>query len=302
MPPVEIGAGLDARLGLSLAELSDVARDSRDLGYASVWTPNADHDPFLLCAEWWHAAQLATGISVLPFSAVGPPPTLAKPALTLAELTGGRFSLGVGTGAWQEVAPTRERLLELRALLAGRVPVLLGALGPRMLRLAGELADGAALNYCTTEHVAWSRGRIAEGARRAGRDPSSVRVVSYVRVAVHEDEDRARRAFAKALLPYALARPGVPKRLGYRAHFARMGFDGALTELESRRDRGAGPDELAGAFPPELMRRVGYFGPAAGAREAFRRLAAGLDVAIVRVVAAEPGVASVRATLEACRP
>ena len=49
-----------------------------------------------------------------------------------------------------------------------RTPVYLGALGPRMLRLAGELADGAALNWCTPEQVSWSRERIGRGRRRGG--------------------------------------------------------------------------------------------------------------------------------------
>ena len=56
------------------------------------------------------------------------------------------------------------------------------------------------------------------------------------------------------------------------------------------------------SFPEELLRRVGYFGPAAGAAAAFRRLAEGLDTAIVRVVAVRPGTAAVRAVIEACMP
>jgi len=40
-------------------------------------------------------------------------------------------------------------------------PVYLGALGPEMLRLGGELADGICLNWCTPEQIAWSRARIA---------------------------------------------------------------------------------------------------------------------------------------------
>ncbi|MBX6771690.1 MAG: hypothetical protein IRY83_08185, partial [Chloroflexi bacterium] len=83
-------------------------------------------------------------------------------------------------------------------------------------------------------------------------------------------------------------------------HFARMGFDQVLRDLEERRDRGASEAELIEAFPPELLRQVGYYGPAAGAREAFRTLAAGLDLAIVRVVAARSGYASALAAMQAC--
>jgi hypothetical protein len=47
---------------------------------------------------------------------------------------------------------------------------------------------------------------------------------------------------------------------------------------------------------------VGYYGPAAGAAAAFRRLAVGLDVALVRIVPARPGLVSVLNTIRACRP
>jgi hypothetical protein len=81
-----------------------------------------------------------------------------------------------------------------------------------------------------------------------------------------------------------------------------MGFAEALAELDHMRRRGATPHEVADAFPPELLKRVGYYGPPDGAAGAFRRLAEGLDEAIVRVVAARPGVESVLAVLQACRP
>jgi hypothetical protein len=119
---------------------------------------------------------------------------------------------------------------------------------------------------------------------------------------VDEDEDAARRALAAQVLAYAMARPGGSKEDGYRGHFGRMGFDAALTELEARRDAGAPREELVDALPGELILRVGYFGRAAGAAAHFRRLAEGLDTAIVRVVPARPGLDGVLATLDACRP
>jgi alkanesulfonate monooxygenase SsuD/methylene tetrahydromethanopterin reductase-like flavin-dependent oxidoreductase (luciferase family) len=188
---------------------------------------------------------------------------------------------------------------------APQTPVFLGALGPEMLRLGGELADGICLNWCTPQQIAWSRERIAEGAARVNRDPSQVRVAEYIRVCVDEDVDMARRAFALSTMGYALGQR-VPtereRQLGYRAHFERMGFTEALAELDRMRQRGAPADEVADAFPPELLQLVGYYGKPEEAADAFRRLAEGLDVAIVRVVAARPGMAPVLATLRACKP
>jgi alkanesulfonate monooxygenase SsuD/methylene tetrahydromethanopterin reductase-like flavin-dependent oxidoreductase (luciferase family) len=261
---------------------------------------------------------------------------------TLSELTGGRFIMGIGSGSAYRprarqalglprisaLSLMRDYLVTVRALVAGeevnykgevvklrgaklamspppRTPVYLGALGPEMLRLAGELADGVCLNWCTPEQIAWSRERIAEGAAQVGRDPARVKVVEYIRVCVDEDVDTARRAFARSTMGYALG-PKVPtareRELGYRAHFERMRFAEELAMLDRMRERGARWNEVADAFPTELLQQIGYYGASDGAAEAFRRLAEGLDVAIVRVVAARPGLDSVLAAMQACRP
>jgi len=186
-----------------------------------------------------------------------------------------------------------------------RTPVYLGALGPEMLRLGGEIADGISLNWCSAEQVVWSRERIAEGASRASRDPATVRVAEYIRVCVDDDVDMARRAYTRAVMGYALGRPGASereRRMGYRAHFERMGFAAGLARIDELRRRNAPQEDVVDAFPESLLRQVGYYGPAAGAAAAFRRLAEGLDTAIVRVVAARPGVDSVRAVMRACAP
>jgi alkanesulfonate monooxygenase SsuD/methylene tetrahydromethanopterin reductase-like flavin-dependent oxidoreductase (luciferase family) len=286
-------------------------------------------------------AGLGTGIGVSPVL-YRTPIAFAMSGGTLSQLTGGRFIMGIGAGGsyrprtrqtlglpqLSTLALMRDYLLTVRGLVAGEevtyqgevvtlrgvkltisppphTPVYLGALGPEMLRLGGELADGVCLNWCTPEQIAWSRARIAEGAMRTNRDPQRVQVVEYIRVCVDDDVEVARRAFARATMGYALGQ-WVPtareRRLGYRAHFERMGYTEALAELDRMRQRGAAPDEIADAFPSELLQRVGYYGTPEGAASAFRRLAQGLDVAIVRVVAARPGMPSVRAALQACRP
>ncbi len=183
-------------------------------------------------------------------------------------------------------------------------PVYLAALGPEMCRLGGELADGLSLNWCTPEQIAWSRKRVAEGAARAGRDPAEVKLAEYIRICVDEDVEVARKAYTRAVMNYALGRlqpPGSPPQ-SYRAHFERMGFAEDLARIDIMRRANAPQDEVVDAFPEELLRAVGYYGPAAGAAEAFRNLAEGLDTAIVRVVAARPGLDSVRAVMTACQP
>jgi alkanesulfonate monooxygenase SsuD/methylene tetrahydromethanopterin reductase-like flavin-dependent oxidoreductase (luciferase family) len=181
-------------------------------------------------------------------------------------------------------------------------PVYLAALGPQMLRLAGEVADGALLNWATPERIAVSRARIDEGAARAGRGPGEVPMTMYIRVCIDDDVAAARQALGLQVLGYGMGRPGTPQTAGYRGLFGEMGFDAELTELEARRDRGAALAELVAAAPDEMLHAVGYYGPAAGAPEAFARLSAGLDETIVRVVTARPGLEPVRAAMTALTP
>lgn len=283
---------------------------------------------------------LTTGISVSPVN-LRTPVSLAMSAGTLSSMSAGKFILGIGAGNIYKASErrrfglpnissldvVRDYLVTVKELLRGGkvthtgpyidlkdvrlgidppdTPVLLGALGPRMLRLAGTLADGVALNWCTPKQIRWSRDRLAEGAEAAGRDTSQLTVMEYIRVCVDDNVATAKRAFAKATLEYALgsSRPAAKtQKAGYRAHFERMGFAEPLAKLDQMQSMGASPDELAKAAPDKMLQQVGYYGPAAGAANAFRRLSKGLDIAVVRVVAARPGIESTLSVMKSCRP
>jgi alkanesulfonate monooxygenase SsuD/methylene tetrahydromethanopterin reductase-like flavin-dependent oxidoreductase (luciferase family) len=182
------------------------------------------------------------------------------------------------------------------------VPVQLGALGVQMLRLAGQVSDGALLNWATPARIAHSRLLVEQGAKHAGRDPGDVPLTMYVRMCVDEDVDAARRALGMHVLAYAMATPGMPATAGYRGLFTEMGFDEVLTDLERRRERGDSMETLIAAAPDELLSSVGYFGPADRAAAAFARLSEGLDEAIVRIVTSRPELELVVATMEALSP
>ncbi len=367
-----IGVGLDARLGLSFDQLREAAREAGQLGFESLWTPAGGvPDSFHVCAVWSQDTSLRTGISVVPAVRMWTPLGLAAQAATLAQLSSGRFVLGLGTGGYgpgfwaslglpnRPIAVMREYVTQVRALLAGATvtagdtgtagdtvtvgetdvggrgpvgrgpvgrgpvgggtpgwprsaslgvkdlppaPVYLAALGPQMLRLAGETADGALLNWATPERIAVSRARIDEGAARAGREPGAVPVTMYIRVCIDDDVAAARRALGQQVLGYALGQPGIPQDAGYRGLFAQMGFDEVLRDLEARRDQGATVSQLVDAVPEQMLQAVGYYGPAAAAPAAFARLSTGLDEAIVRVITARPGLEPVIAAMAALTP
>jgi len=337
-----IGVGLDSRLGLPFDQLRAAAIQAARLGFESVWTPAGGvPDSFHVCAAWTQDTGLRTGISVVPATRMWTPLGLAAQAATLAQLSSGRFVLGLGTGGYgpgyfasvglpdRPIAVMREYVTQVRGLLAGdnvaagpvagpapgwprsaalgasgwpAAPVYLAALGPQMLRLAGEVADGALLNWATPERIAASRKRIDEGAARAGRAPGSVPVTMYIRVCIDDDAAAARQAFGAQVLGYAMGRPGIPDTAGYRGLFAQMGFDAELRALEARRDRGEALADLVAGIPDEMLLAVGYYGQAAGAPAAFARLSAGLDETIVRIVTARPGLDPVTEAMAALAP
>jgi alkanesulfonate monooxygenase SsuD/methylene tetrahydromethanopterin reductase-like flavin-dependent oxidoreductase (luciferase family) len=345
---MKIGAGLDARLALSFGQLRAAAREAERLGFESLWTPAGGvPDSFHTCAAWSQDTALRTGISVVPAARMWTPLSLAAQAATLAQLSSGRFVLGLGTGGYgprfwstvglpdRPIAVMREYVTAVRGLLAGQqvtagpllaragedpgapgwprsaslglsdlppAPVYLAALGPQMLRLAGEVADGVLLNWATPERIALSRERVDAGAARAGREPGMVPMTMYIRVCIDDDVAAARQAFGAQVLGYAMGRPGTPQGAGYRGLFAQMGFDAELDELERRRDQGAALPELVDAAPDEMLHAVGYYGPAGPAPAAFARLSAGLDETIVRIITARPGLEPVGEAMAALTP
>jgi len=337
---VEIDVGLDAA-GLEYDEEAQVAAAAAALGYGRMWIGSIGDPFQACALRWaaTRAAVpggMGTAIGVVP---IGPqtPASLAVSAAATSRLTGGRFIFGLGSGAVHDpgyrrawgiaerspLALVRAYLETMRGFLAGQpvsyhgsglsydgaqlpggaagTPVYLGAGGPQMARLGGELADGVYLSWCTPGSVSATRERMAEGAGRAGRDPAAVRLAASVRVCVSDDEDVARRALAAALLPYVLGRGGPPPAHS-RASFERMGFAAEVAELYRLNARGLSRDGIIEAFPESMLRGLGYSGPAAGAAEAVSRQVAGADVAVVRIVPAGPGTGPVRAILDACRP
>jgi alkanesulfonate monooxygenase SsuD/methylene tetrahydromethanopterin reductase-like flavin-dependent oxidoreductase (luciferase family) len=280
---VKLGLGIDPNFRLSDDDQRSLAIEAAALGYTSLWT-TGQPSAFGLCGLWYEASGLETGIAVIPVQEWRIERIITE-TRRMDALTGGRFALGVGSGRERAVPLRlmREAVATLRPNV-GQTPIYLGALGSQMLRLAGELYDGAALNWCSATQIHWSRERVAAGALAARRGPSEVKIHQFVRVAVDSDHGTARQALGKMLLAYAMARSGETRSVAYRDHFARMGFRKTLDDLEQMRSRGSTDDDLAARLPDELMAQVGYWGGPQGAAAAVKSLSVGLDTTVVRVV------------------
>src|ERR671933_2156378 len=161
--------------GVSLAAHADLFRRAEDAGYDDLWTSEtAGYDgftPLALAAAHTSRVRLATGI-VNPFTRG--PAVLAQHAAALADASGGRFVLGLGSSSnviverWNGVpfekplSRVRAAVEALRPVLAGErgpggfrletppghpVPIVVAALRGKMLALAAELGDGAFTNF-----------------------------------------------------------------------------------------------------------------------------------------------------------
>ena len=305
-----VGTGFALRDPLPWSDLSGVVRAAEQTGYLALFLPEISGRDALVTlgalAGETRDLLLVTGIAPIASRT-----TLltAMASATVQERSGGRLILGLGTGG---IGPgaldrLREEVRALRALFAGEIverrgermrlsldpgpgpPIWISALGPRAMRLAGEIADGALLNWCPPRRVAFARAAVAEAAEAAGRDPAGVTVSVYVRAWVGEDEATAMPALKAAAGQYA----SYP---AYARQFEQVGLGEEAAAAAAAHRAGRAED-----VPERLVRAVCAIGPDARARiEAYRDAGAGLPV--VYPVAVGGAEASIEGTLSALAP
>jgi alkanesulfonate monooxygenase SsuD/methylene tetrahydromethanopterin reductase-like flavin-dependent oxidoreductase (luciferase family) len=191
------------------------ATEAESRGYSSFWTNNTPGSDGL------HVLRLAGSVTSKINLGVGVIPVHRHPAKEIIQRTGkgtdqelpmDRLLLGIGTSGKGALQQIRDNIATLRAELD--CEIYLAALGPKMCRLAGEIADGVLFNWLTPEYAGRSAELVREGARDAGRP--APRLMTYVRVCLGS-EGRAR------LEKEAARYESIP---AYAAHFERMGVGG----------------------------------------------------------------------------
>src|SRR5262245_5976070 len=303
--------------GRDLPPAVELVQRAEALGYESVWvTHGVGRDSFLVLQAYGAATtKIGLGNGVVPIYPRHPV-TMAQAALTLAELTRERFRLGIGVSHRASMEAMlgltledpldvmREYVAVLRDALGAGVafegkhfrvrwsmgvpvrpaapPVLLAALSPRMLELAGEIADGAILWLTPPAYVREvAMPALARGRRRAGKTLDGFEIVAAVPLAITSDRTAALAAFRAELTRY-LQLPF------YRAMLDRAGFREALAAFDKD-----------GQTPAELAEALGAVGEADAAHayvKAYRE--AGVTVPAVRPITF-PDAPWYRHTLEA---
>jgi 5,10-methylenetetrahydromethanopterin reductase len=128
------------------------------------------------------------------------------------------------------------------------VPIYIGATGPKMMELAGEIADGVVLNYCVpAEYNLKAIEQIEAGARKAGRSIDDIDRPQLVVCSVDEDRERALDTSRELLTQYLAQQPHIAKASGVSSEVVQeiqsiLGWP--ATHEQIRQAKHLVPDEL----------------------------------------------------------
>lgn len=299
-----------------ISTLVELARLLQRGGFERVWLGEAWREPVVpATAITLGTDRIGVGTAIAQMYPLNPV-ICAQQAAQLQELAGGRFALGLGLGAgfvverWFGIDPsrqlrrTREFVEIVRGVLASpetepfsydgellrtrgyrlpfageavRVPIHLAAVGPRMQRLAGELADGVIVGALHSErYMERTLANLAAGAERAGRDPRAIEVHYYLTCCVARDGDRA-RALARRSLVYLTQYPH------YLGVYEEEGF-GEVTRRIAALVRDRRMEEAEAAVTETMLERFCVAGTVAECRRQLRRFAAYPGVPVLHMV------------------
>ena len=185
------------------------AREAEALGYQSFWVnhPGAIDGLVSLAHAARDTRRIELGIGVIPVHTRGPESIAG--GVTANALPLDRLLPGVGSPNPKSLQRVRDGVADLRARLSTRL--IVAALGPKMCRLAGEIADGVLFNWLTPEHARASAEEVRAGAKAAGRP--APRLFAYVRLAIGP-------AGMAKVVEEAARYAAIP---AYGANFTRMG-------------------------------------------------------------------------------
>jgi probable F420-dependent oxidoreductase len=226
LQPLGVWTWLDA---MSAPQAADFASQLEQWGYSALWVPEAiGRDPFALLGYLGARTEkliLATGIANIY---ARDPMTMRAIHKTVAELTGGRFLLGIGVSHAHLVSSVRgheygKPVATMRAYLEAMsgalyqgpqpeqdAPILLAALRQNMLRLSAEKASGAHPYFVPPEHTARAREIL-------GPDPL---LCPEQMVLLETDPTKARQIARQNIAIYA----GLPN---YQNNLKWIGFEDA---------------------------------------------------------------------------
>jgi 5,10-methylenetetrahydromethanopterin reductase len=312
-----LGLSIASHSGLPPAGVGAVAQAAELAGFSAVFVAEGHGDALALCHPVAAATRQVRIGTAITNAALRPPVLAAKTAAQLDHASGGRLVLGLGVAntvmnarfgiePFPPLTMIEEYTAVLRSVLGGStggyqgrvfrtgmvpldspplradLPVYLAALGPRMLELAGRIADGVILNLMTPAQAGEAARTVRAAALAAGRDPASVEVACVVHCRVADDgadggaDGRAAAAAAaRGIVPSYVLHPAAPRLFGE--------LDGGPSLRAARERVLAGDRAGAAALVPQQV--ADGFVAHGGADEVLERVAqyqaAGVDLPVL---------------------
>lgn len=214
--------GITLKLDMPPARSIALARQAEAAGFDYGWVFDSHvlwQEPYpLLTLMAANTKRMRFGTCVTN-PAVRDVTVTASALATLNLISGGRMVLGIGRGDSSRrvlgkrpttLADLEDATLKIKTLVGGgevthdeqqvqfpwsdgaTLPVWIAAYGPKALHLTGRIADGVILQFADPSLIKWCLGFLHEGARAAGRDPKSIKVMAAAPVWVSDDLAAAR--------------------------------------------------------------------------------------------------------------
>jgi alkanesulfonate monooxygenase SsuD/methylene tetrahydromethanopterin reductase-like flavin-dependent oxidoreductase (luciferase family) len=304
-----VGLSIASHSGLAAPAIGTLAATAEAAGFDSVFVAEGHGDALALCHPVIAATSRVRVGTAIANAALRPPVLAAKTAAQLDQASAGRFLLGLGVAndvmngrfgltPFPPLTMVSEYVAVVRAVLAGdpagfagrlfrtgmvpldsppvrrELPIYLAALGPRMLELAGRLADGVILNLMSPAQAGQAAGLVRAAAVAAGRDAAAVEIACVVHMCLADDAAAAAAA-AREVVPRYILHPAVGRLFG--AHAGTAGLDEARKRVLAGDRAGAAesvPQPVADAF-------VAHGDAAACGRLLAEYRAAGVDLPVV---------------------
>jgi len=300
---------------LPVSAAVEIAEQAEASGVDSVWVAEGHYarDAWTtLSAIAVRTRRVRLGTGVVPVF-TRHPALLAMSFATLDELSGGRAIVGIGSGERNNMkdeldydfrsplSAVREAIAIIRGMLSGEpvgmegrifsardirlsvpvkreIPIYAAAVGPKMLELVGELADGVYYPQTSPMFISQAADRIAAGAERVGRSPGAIDRAAMIIASVHEDPQVARQV-PRGLLATLLAVPEGEHILSHN------GMDGEQAGLIRRALREEGMRAAVKHVTEEMVDRLTASGTTEQVSEQIRALVdAGLDHPVLSAI------------------
>lgn len=278
--------------GCSISDLRSLAQIAEDGGFEGIFSPEVP--PYSAITNAQVFAEATNNIKVGTWIAniyMRQPVIATATAMTIQEITDGRMILGLGVShkpvndrygieMGDPIESMKNYVNEVKSFADGsseklsikrnvpKLPVYVAGLTSGAAELAGEVADGLMPYMCPPKYLGTLRSEVAEGASRAGRDPSEIEITNGIPSFVSEDESAAIGAAKKGLAGYA-------RFPFYQRLITNIGYGEVVDQIKG----GANPADV---FTNELVDDIALAGPPEKCKEKLQQhYESGVDLAII---------------------